>query len=131
MGLSVAFVFALTQPAVSRPPPGFPTFTALSLTILGCALEAASIARRIVAGRAGWLRNVAGVLALLVVIVAGGILIGRAPGREVLFGWIVVPPAIGMCAVAAGGRRGSWSAVAFLSVTGILVTLLGLRWAGA
>jgi hypothetical protein len=131
MALSVAFVFALTQPGVSRPPPGFPTFMALSLGILASALEAASIARRIMRGRPGWLRDVAGLLALLAVIVAGGVLIGRAPGREVLFTWIVVPPAIGMGAVVASGRRGSWSAVAFLSVTGILVVLLGLRWVGA
>jgi hypothetical protein len=131
MWLAVAFVFALTQPAVSRPPPGFPTFIALSLTILGCALEAAAIATRVVANRPRWARTVAGAVVIGVVVVAGGVLVSRAPGREVLLGWITVPPAFGICAVAAAGREGSWSSVAFLIATGVLVTLLGPRWIGA
>jgi hypothetical protein len=128
LSLSVAFIFALTQPAVSRPPPGFPTFTALSLTIVGCALEASALARRVLASRAGWLRNLASVGCLAAMIIAGGVLIGRAPGREVLFAWIAVPPVIGISAVAAAGRRGSWAALAFLTAAGILVALLGPRW---
>ena len=128
LGLAVAFVIALTQPSVGRPPPGFPTFIALSLTILACALEVAAITQRVLAGRPGWLRSVASVVSVIAVVVAGGWLIGRAPGREVLFAWIVVPPAVGISAVAAAGRRGSWSAVAFLTVAGILVAPLGLRW---
>jgi hypothetical protein len=131
LSLAVAFVFALTQPSVSRPPPDFPTFMALSLTFLACALEVAAITQRVTAGRAGWLRGIASVVSLIVVVAAGGWLISRAPGRDVLFLWIVVPPAVGIGAVAAAGRRGSWSAVAFLTVTGILLAFLGLRWLDA
>jgi lysylphosphatidylglycerol synthetase-like protein (DUF2156 family) len=131
LSLGVAFVIGLTQPGVSRPPPGVPTFVALSLTILACSLEAAAVARRLAARRYGWLRTTAAFVAFLALIAAGVALIGRAPGREVLFAWIVVPPAIGIAAVAAAGRRGSWSAVAFLIVTGLLVVVLGRRWIGA
>jgi hypothetical protein len=130
LGLAVAFVFALIQPSVSRPPPGFPTFIALCLTILACALEVAAITQRVLAGRAGWLRGIASVVSLVSVMAAGGWLLGRPPGREVLLVWIVVPPAVGIGAVAAAGRRGSWSAVAFLTVAGILVAALGSRWIG-
>jgi len=130
LSLAVAFVIALIQPSVSRPPPGFPVFIALCLTILACALEVATITYRLLAGRAGWLRAAAGVVSLIAVLAAGGWLIGRAPGREVLFTWIVVPPAVGIGAVATAGRRGSWSAVAFLTVAGILVAALGSRWIG-
>jgi hypothetical protein len=128
--LSAAFVYALTQPAVGRPPPGFPTFIALSVTILGCALEAAAIGRRVLANRPAWVRTIASAVAFGVVVAGGILLIGRAPGSEVLLGWIVAPPAIGTCAVASAGRRGSWSALAFLVATGILVVLLGRRWVG-
>jgi hypothetical protein len=131
LGLAVAFVFALTQPTVSRPPPGFPTFMALGFAILACALEAASIAHRVLGARAGWQRTTASILALVVVLIAGGWLVGRAPGREVLLAWMVAPPTIGIAAVLVAGRRGSWSAVAFLALSGILVVLLGLRWVGA
>ena len=132
LGLSAAFVFALTQPGVSRPPPGFPVFIALTLTILACALEAATIARRTLASRAGWVRETAGIVAFLAAVaIAGGVLISRAPGREVLFVWIVGPPAFGIGALISAGRQGSWSTVAFSIVCGILVVLLGLRWIGA
>jgi len=130
LGLAVVFVIALTQPGASRPPPGFPTFIALSLTLLGCAFEVAAITHRLMASRAGWLRSIATLVTLIGVVVAGGWLIGRGPGRELLFAWIVVPAAIGIGAVAAAGRRGSWSAVAFLTVAGILVAFLGARWIG-
>lgn len=130
LGLAVAFVFALIQPSVSRPPPGFPTFVALCLTVLACALEVAAITQRVLARGPTWLRAVAGVVSLVGVLVAGAWLIGRPPGREVLFVWIVVPPAVGIGAVASAGRRGSWSAVAFLTVAGILVAALGSRWIG-
>jgi hypothetical protein len=131
LGLAVAFVFALTQPSVSRPPPGFPTFIALSLTFLACAIEVVAITQRVMAGHAGWLRTFATFVSLIAVVAAGGWLIGRAPGREVLLVWIVVPPAVGIGAVAAAGRRGSWSAVAFLTVTGILAAFLAPRWLDA
>jgi hypothetical protein len=128
LSLAVAFVFALTQPSVSRPPPGFPTFIALSLTFLACALEVVAITQRLTAGRAGWLRGIASVISLIAMVAAGGWLISREPGRDVLFVWIVAPPTVGIGAVAAAGRRGSWSAVAFLTVAGILVALLAPRW---
>jgi hypothetical protein len=131
MGLAVALVIALTQPGAPRPPPGFPTFAALGLTIIGCALEVAATTQRMLAARAGWLRMAAAAASFVAVLVAGGWLIGRAPGREVLFGWLIGPPIIGIFAVAAAGRRGSWPAVAFLAVVGILVVFLGLRWIGA
>lgn len=130
LGLAVAFVIALTQPGASRPPPGFPVFIALSLTVLGCAFEVAAITYRALALRAGWLRSIATVVSVIGVVAAGGWVVGRAPGREVLFAWIIVPAAIGIGAVAAAGRKGSWSAVAFLSVAGILVVFLGARWLG-
>ena len=92
LGLAVAFVFALTQPSVSRPPPGLPTFIALSLTFLACALEVVAITQRVMARRAGWLRTIATVVSLIAVVAAGAWLMGRTPGREVLLVWIVVPP---------------------------------------
>jgi hypothetical protein len=130
LSLAVAFVFALTQPSVSRPTPGFPTFIAVSLTFLACALEVAAITRRVTAGRAGWIRAIAGLVSLIVVVAAGGWLISRAPGRDILFLWMVVPPTVAIGAVAAAGRRGSWSAVAFGTMAGILMALLGPRWLG-
>jgi hypothetical protein len=130
LGLAVAFVFALIQPAVSRPPPGFPTFIALCLTILACALEVTVITQRVLAGGPGWLRGIAIAVSFSAVLAAGAWLLSRSPGRDILFVWIVVPPAVGIGAVAAAGRRGSWSAVAFLTVAGVLVAALGSRYIG-
>ena len=130
LSLAVAFVIALTQPGATRPPPDAPTFVAFTLTVLACALELAAIAGRLLARHAGWLRAVVGVVAFLAMLAAGGWLIGRAPGREVLLGWIIGPPAIGIGAVVAAGRRGSWSAVAFAAVAGVLAAFLGARWIG-
>jgi hypothetical protein len=130
LGLAIAFVFALIQPSVSRPPPGFPTFIALCLTILACAFEVAAITQRLLARGPGWLRAAASVISLVGVLAGGSWLLGRPPGRDVLFVWIVVPPAVGIGAVASAGRRGSWAAVAFLAAAGILVAALGSRYIG-
>jgi hypothetical protein len=130
LSLAVAFVIALTQPGASRPPPDAPTFVAFNLTVLACALELAAMAHRLVARPAGWLRVVVGSLAFIGVLAAGWWLIGRAPGREVLLGWIIGPAAIGVGAVVAGGRRGSWTAVGFAAVAVVLVAFLGARWIG-
>lgn len=130
LSLAVAFVIALTQPGASRPPPDAPTFLAFSVTVLACALELAAIVYRLLARHSGLLRAIAGSIAFIAMLAAGSWLIGRAPGREVLFGWIVGPAAIGIGALAAAGRSGSWPAVAFAAVACVLVAFLGARWIG-
>ena len=130
LSLAAVFVIALTQPGASRPPPDAPTFVAFSLTVMACALELAGVTDRLLARRAGGLRAIAGSIAFVAVVAAGGWLIGRAPGREVLLGWILGPAAIGIGAVAVSGRTSSWPAVAFSAVAIVLVGFLGARWIG-
>jgi hypothetical protein len=130
LSLAVAFVIALTQPGATRPPPDAPTFVAFTLTVLACGLELAAMAGRLLARHAGWLRAVVGAIAFIAILAAGSWLIGRAPGQEVLLGWIIGPTAIGIGAVGAAGRTGSWPAVAFAAVAAVLVAFLGARWIG-
>jgi len=128
LALSAAFVVALIQPAVGRPAPGGPTFVALSLAILGSALQAAAVARRLLTRLPGWVRG-ASALGAFGAAVAGGVwVLGRAPGSEVLLAWMVAPAALGIAALIVAGHRGSWTAVGFLVASGAIIAAVGPRW---
>jgi hypothetical protein len=128
LALATAFVVALVQPGAPRPPPGFPVLAALTLTATACSLELAGVAARLVGRRPPWARRATALGAFLLSGAAGGWVIGRAPGLEVLLTWMVAPPLVGLAELLTAGRRGSWSALAFLAVAAVLVLALGPRW---
>jgi hypothetical protein len=105
---------------------GFVVLVGILLVALSCAMHLGAVLDRLYESAAA-LR--VGAKLGVWLLVGGGTawLIGRAPGDEVLFGLMIVPPAVGIAGVAVAQDE-RWPAAAYLAITGILTVLIVWVW---